>query len=148
MMTKEEFVKTALAAAEESSHTSGLPEWVTVAQAALESRWGASWLSCRAHNYFGIKAHKGHAEILLPTTECARGTTEHVTAAFAKYGSMLECFQCRDHLLTHAAVYAAAREKRADEEAFIDEMARHWATDPHYAEKLKAVLHEVKGGTE
>ena len=44
-----------------------------------------------------------------------------------------------------AAVYAGAREKRGDEAAFIAEIAKHWATDPKYAEKLLAVLKEVKG---
>ena len=39
----------------------------------------------------------------------------------------------------------AAREKRGDEAGFIAEIAKHWATDPKYAEKLLAVLNEVKG---
>jgi flagellum-specific peptidoglycan hydrolase FlgJ len=38
-----------------------------------------------------------------------------------------------------------ARQKRGDESAFIREIAKHWATDPKYAEKLQAVLIEVKG---
>ena len=41
-------------------------------------------------------------------------------------------------------VYAGAREKRGDEAGFIAEMAKHWATDPKYAEKLLTVLGEVK----
>ena len=148
MNVNEEFVRAAHEAATESARTSGLPVWVTVAQAALESRFGASQLAREAHNYFGIKAHKGHEEIVMPTTEFSGGAARQVTAAFAKYGSMQECFACRDRILMTGAVYAAAREMRADEAAFIDEMARHWATDPHYAEKLKAVLREVKGGPE
>ena len=67
-----------------------------------------------------------------------------VEAEFAKYLSMLDCFQCRDRILLRAAIYAGAREKRGDEAGFIAEMAKHWATDPKYAEKLLAVLSEVK----
>jgi flagellum-specific peptidoglycan hydrolase FlgJ len=58
---------------------------------------------------------------------------------------MLDCFQCRDGILLRAAAYAVAREKRGDETAFIGEIAKHWATDPKYAGKLLAVLHEVRG---
>ncbi|HEX9200535.1 MAG TPA: hypothetical protein VF865_13305, partial [Acidobacteriaceae bacterium] len=59
--------------------------------------------------------------------------------------SMMECFECRDGILTRGAVYAGARESRADEAGFIRQIAKHWATDPNYAEKLLTVLNEVKG---
>jgi flagellum-specific peptidoglycan hydrolase FlgJ len=144
-MTKKEFVAEAHAAALESAKQSGMPALVTVAQAALESNWGASGLSQQAKNYFGIKAHKGHGEIVMETHECAHGVEHEVHAAFARYGSMLECFRCRDGILSRGAVYAAARQNRDNEQDFIREMAKHWATDPHYAEKLTAVLEEVKG---
>jgi hypothetical protein len=38
-----------------------------------------------------------------------------------------------------------ARRVCAVESAFIREIAGHWATDPRYAEKLQALLNEVKG---
>jgi flagellum-specific peptidoglycan hydrolase FlgJ len=144
-MTKREFLEDAHAAAVESSKQSGMPALVTVAQAALESNWGASELSQQARNYFGIKAHKGHGEIVMATHECAHGAEFEVHAAFASYGSMLECFRCRDGILARGAVYATARQKLGDEQEFIVEMAKHWATDPHYSAKLKAMLEEVKG---
>ena len=118
---------------------------VTVAQAALESNWGHSKLSQEANNYFGIKAHGTHRRIQMCTHECEAGTSVEVKAEFASYLSMLDCFQCRDGILLHAAVYAGAREKRDDEVRFIAEIAKHWATDPKYAGKLLAVLNEVKG---
>ena len=49
------------------------------------------------------------------------GTSVMVKAEFARYLSMLECFQCRDGILLRAAAYAGAREKRGDEAAFIAE---------------------------
>jgi flagellum-specific peptidoglycan hydrolase FlgJ len=118
---------------------------VTVAQAALESNWGQSGLSREANNYFGIKAHKGHEQIVMRTGECEKGAQVVVSAAFAKYQSMLDCFRCRDGILAKGVVYAGARAKAHDEEQFIAEMAKHWATDPNYAKKLKAMLSEVKG---
>jgi flagellum-specific peptidoglycan hydrolase FlgJ len=144
-MTKQEFVQQAYAAASESSERSGMPPMVTVAQAALESDWGGSKLSKEANNYFGIKAHGAHGRIQMTTSECEKGKTIVIQAEFAKYLSMLDCFHCRDGILARGASYAGARQQRGDEAAFIAEIAKHWATDPNYAEKVSAVLTEVKG---
>ncbi len=92
-MTKQEFVHQAYAAAIRSSERSGMPAMVTVAQAALESNWGQSKLSRQANNYFGIKAHGRHARIQMSTEECEQGRRVVVEAEFAKYVSMLDCFQ-------------------------------------------------------
>ena len=70
MMTKEEFVRQAYAAAAKSSERSGMPAMVTVAQAALESNWGKSRLSQEAQNYFGIKARGKQERIRMCTHEC------------------------------------------------------------------------------
>src|ERR1700680_4819776 len=110
LMTKHEFVQQAYAAASRSSKRSGMPAMVTVAQAALESNWGQSKLSQEANNYFGIKAHGIHQRIQMCTNECEGGANVEVKAEFAKYLSMLDCFQCRDGILLRAAVYAGARE--------------------------------------
>jgi len=147
-MTKQEFVQQANAAALQCSKQSGMPAMVTVAQAALESNWGQSKLSREANNYFGIKAHGTHAQIQMMTNECEKGVQVAIRAGFAKYNSMLECFQCRDGIVAKGAVYAGAREKLADETGFTGEIAKHWATDPKYAEKLLTMLVEVKGMVE
>jgi type VI secretion system secreted protein VgrG len=144
-MTKEEFVKQTYAAALQSSQQSGMPALVTVAQAALESNWGKSKLSQEANNYFGIKAHGKHDRVQMSTHECQHGSSVVVEAQFAKYLSLEECIQCRDQILLRGASYAAARQALGDEQGFIREMAKHWATDPHYAEKLQTMLTEVKG---
>lgn len=144
-MTRQEFVQQAYAAASRSSELSGMPALVTVAQAALESGWGQSRLSREANNYFGIKAHGNQDQVQMSTEEYEHGTTVATEAGFARYPSMLDCFQCRDRILLRGAVYAGARQMRGDEDGFIAEMAKHWATDPKYAEKLQAVLNEVKG---
>jgi flagellum-specific peptidoglycan hydrolase FlgJ len=110
----------------------------------LESSWGQSKLSREANNYFGIKAHGNHDQVQMSTDECERGATVVIKAEFAKYLSMLDCFQCHDRILLRSAIYANARQVRGDEGGFIAEVAKHWATDPRYAEKLQAVLREVK----
>jgi flagellum-specific peptidoglycan hydrolase FlgJ len=144
-MTNQEFLEQAHAAALQSSQQSGMLAMVTVAQAALESNWGQSRLSNVANNYFGIKAHGNHDQVQMITSECEKGVPVVIKAEFAKYASMLECFQCRDGIIAKGPVYAGAREKLADEAGFIREIAKHWATDPKYAQKLLTVLAEVKG---
>jgi flagellum-specific peptidoglycan hydrolase FlgJ len=144
MTAREEFLQKAWVAAEASSKVSGMPAAVTVAQAALESRWGESRLSREAQNYFGIKAHGAEARTVMQTEECAKGREVTIAAGFEKFATMEECFRRRDAILRHGAVYAEARACVADEERFVRAMARHWATDPEYAEKLLAVLREVK----
>jgi len=139
-MTKQEFLLKATAAARESSRASGLPVGITVAQSALESRWGQSQLARDAHNYFGIKAHGHHDRMAFPTFECVKGRTVRVTAQFARYASMEECFADRDRLVLSLACYADARSAKDDPEAFARALAVHWATDPKYAEKLLSVV--------
>lgn len=78
------------------------------------------------------------------TGECEHGTGVMVQADFARYRSMLDCFQNRDKILLYGASYADAREHLRDEAGFIIAIAKHWATDPKYAAKLEAMLREVK----
>lgn len=143
-MTREEFLAKASAAARQASVQSGLPSGITVAQAALESRWGASELSRRANNYFGIKAHGKHASLELPTTEVHGGVMQKTSAKFASYESMEDCFADRDRLILTSAYYAEARACAADPVKFAVALAKHWATDPNYSEKLLAVYRSKK----
>ena len=138
-MSKEEFLRTATEAAQAVSAASGLPAGITIAQAALESAWGQSRLSREAFNFFGIKAHAKHPVIEMPTTEARNGVLEKTTAKFARYGSMFECFADRDRLISSSAIYFSACASSSDPERFIRELGKHWATDPHYAEKVLAI---------
>lgn len=138
-MTKAEFISAATEAARASSARSGLPPGITVAQAALESRWGQSRLSCDFNNYFGIKAHEGVESVGMPTVEVMNGTAVKTLAKFARYDSMAACFADRDRIILRVACYAGARAHAADPVEFTRALARHWATDPDYAEKVLAI---------
>lgn len=138
-MTREEFIAAATAAAVSSSAASGFPPGVTVAQAALESAWGNSELARAANNFFGIKARPSHDAIELPTTEYVNGSAARIAAKFAKYASMLECFAERDSMIASLPQYQEARAGVGDPATFVRALARHWATDPSYAEKILLV---------
>lgn len=135
-MTKQEFLTAAIVAARESSRASGLPAGITVAQAALESAWGQSGLSRDHHNYFGIKAHKGYDSVQMGTTEVTNGVAARTAARFAKYACMQDCFADRDRLILTLPCYAEAKRCAGNPEAFARALAKHWATDPEYADKL------------
>ncbi len=143
-MTRQEFLAAASRAALASSANSGFPAGITVAQAALESNWGQSQLARDAHNYFGIKAHGHHARVSYPTFEHIHGHDVRISADFARYLSMEDCFADRDRLVATAPCYAEARACRADPAAFARALAGHWATDPHYVEKLLGVYRDSR----
>jgi flagellum-specific peptidoglycan hydrolase FlgJ len=138
-MTRQEFLAAATRAALACSRASGFPPGITVAQAALESNWGQSRLSRDAHNYFGIKAHGDRARVAYPTLEHVNGRDLRVSAEFARYDSMEECFADRDRVIATVPCYAGTRACGGDPEAFARALAAHWATDPHYADKLLGV---------
>ncbi len=112
------------------------------ASGTLVISFGNSELSRRGNNYFGIKAHGRHAVLEMPTTEVINGDVQKVHARFAAYKDMAECFTCRDQLIRHGAVYAEARENSREPELFAQALAKHWATDPHYAEKILRIYRE------
>lgn len=134
----------ATVAARESSASSGFPPLITVAQAALESAWAESQLAKVAHNYFGVKAHGTQRWIAMPTCEFIGGKCRRVVARFARYESMAESFADRDRILSSLACYAEARAGAADAEAFARALAKHWATDPDYADKLLEIYRELR----
>ena len=141
-MTRDEFLQMAIKAARASSAESGLPAGITVAQAALESAWGKSALSRQANNYFGIKAHGKHIYVEMQTTEVVAGQRHRVNARFAAYDNMQQCFADRDRLIRTSAFYAEARAKASEPESFVRALAKHWATDPNYAEKILRIYRE------
>ena len=139
-MTKQEFITMAAEAARAGKYPAG----ITIAQAALESAWGSSQLSLKANNYFGIKAHGDAESTVFPTTEVVNGRSVTVEARFATYPDVAACFADRDRIITQLACYQDARANAHDPETFARCLARHWATDPKYAEKLLKIYRENK----
>lgn len=122
-MTRDDFLQQAVAAAAASSAISGFSPGITVAQAALESAWGQSRLSRVANNYFGIKALARYDRIAMPTFEVEGGVRKAVTAWFARFPSMTECFLARDRLIATGVLFAEARAAKADAEQFTQALA-------------------------
>jgi flagellum-specific peptidoglycan hydrolase FlgJ len=114
----------------------------SAAQGTLLISFGESQLSRAANNFFGIKAHGKHPVMEFRTCEfIATGETK-IVARFAVYSDMIDCFECRDRLISNGAAYSEARDAKNDPAEFAARLAKHWATDPKYAEKLLRIYRD------
>ena len=120
-----------------------IPASVTVAQSILESNWGRSKLSVDERNYFGFKCVTPTSPGPLalrcaryPATGCLPAPCHPVDAYFRSYASIDDSFRDYGRLLTTSPNYTAALPVRKDPDAFIRAVARKYATDPEYANKV------------
>lgn len=151
----------------ESEKATGVPALSTLAQAAVESRYGEA---APGNMYFGIKANsawKGQTQLLLtwecgatgdpkkdnitdqivkifppntPGAPCKKKYSYRVRAKFRKYATPAESFIDHGNFLKNNKRYAAAF-KTKDVNKFIDEIAKAgYATDPNYAAVLKSTV--------
>lgn len=139
-MTPKEFYNQYFPFAAQSETLTGVPALATLAQAALESAWGAH---APGFNFFGIKDTDGinGNEQRLRTHEVIHGKTIAVQAEFRKYDTPAEGFADHGGFLKRNPRYANAFNFK-DPFQFLNEVAKAgYATDPNYAEKLGKILH-------
>jgi flagellum-specific peptidoglycan hydrolase FlgJ len=138
-MLPTEFLDHILLAARTCQRTTGIPASFTIAQAALESSWGAR---APGNNLFGIKADKSWkgATVDIPTHEVVKGVRVAITDKFRAYPSWTEC------LVDHAQFFLQNPRYR---KCFLEKTGEGWAraaaaaryaTDPDYAAKLIAIM--------
>jgi flagellum-specific peptidoglycan hydrolase FlgJ len=145
-MQPNKFIELIRPCAQASARLTGVPASFTMAQAALESGWGASGLAVQGKNLFGIKADPSwHGDtITMQTRECINGKWIVINAAFRKYadwqGSMDDhaaflrrnkryepCFKC-----STGADFARAVAKAG------------YATAPNYADTLVKLIDQFQ----
>jgi flagellum-specific peptidoglycan hydrolase FlgJ len=136
-----------IAAAQASARAWGVPASVSLAQWALESGWGQYEAGCRntppvvSHNPFGIKAESGQPAVSILTHEFTGGALHAVWAAFRVFPSLAAAFDAHARLLAADPVYTPAMLQAHDADAFAAALQGRYATDPHYAGKLLALMH-------
>lgn len=124
-----------------------IPASVTAAQSILESAWGRSRLAVQDRNYFGFKCTTaGPGPVAngcheYPTTECTP-ECHPTTASFRTYESMTASFRDYGRLITTSDHYAAALPLAGDANAFVTEVAKKYATDPSYADKVIKLMQD------
>ena len=141
-MTIPELYKAALKAEKET----GIPAIFVVAQAIQEQGWHIVPID-NSNNIFGIKYHNkkwGCVEAL--TTEFEDGVEYHKRLKFQKYPALADCVKDHTELLTKYS-YAKCLEnykKDKDLKAYVQCVAKDYATDPDYADKVMNVISSIK----
>lgn len=141
-MTREQFLAMACEFAIENEEKTGIPAALQVAQAAIETGWGAK---APGNNYFGIKSNSlgAEGEVVFQTTEFINGKPVKAPLGFASYSSASASFADHARLITTGKPYARAwlsYQSNGNMDAFIKAVSRVYATDPNYAKTLKAVM--------
>jgi hypothetical protein len=137
-----QFFRMLAPAAIAASRQTGVPAAVTLAQAALETGYGASTIG-DAKNLFGIKGTGPAGSITSPTREVYNGRSVTENATFRKYNTWVESIMDHDRLLSTAARYRGAMAVRNDPEAFARAIHQAgYATDPEYSNKLIKIMRD------
>ncbi|GHU10356.1 flagellar rod assembly protein/muramidase FlgJ [Betaproteobacteria bacterium] len=141
-----EFVAEIWPHAVEAAKATGIPARFMVAQAALETGWGAKQQKnadgSPTHNLFNIKAGKAWAGDTAASTvsEYEDGQWKQEDARFRSYASYAEAFADYARLMTRNPRYAAVPGTR-DAAGFAQKLQNAgYATDPQYAQKLTRVI--------
>lgn len=131
-----------IAGAMQAEATYGVPASVSLAQWALESGYGKS-MPAGSQNPFGMKARKNETGpvVVARTREVnSKGAEYWIDAPFRKFADMGEAFEEHAKLVGTAKVYAPARAKLPDVDAFIDVLGPIYATAPNYAAVIKSII--------
>ena len=106
-MTPQSFILYICNAARDCQKATKIPASFTIAQAAVESGWGAR---TPGNNLFGIKADKSwHGDVIpVPTHEVIDGVRKAVTCNFRKYLSWGDSINDHAKFLTENPRYHAA----------------------------------------
>lgn len=142
--SREEFVEKMMPYAIKATDGTGINPLVLVAQAALETGWGKHVPA--GNNYYGIKAGSSWrgATQDLASPEFERGHMVTRRSRFRAYPSVLESMQDYISFITGNQRYAKAADKSFDPDRYFEEIQKAgYATDPHYAKKLKEIARQI-----
>jgi flagellar protein FlgJ len=142
-----EFIRQVLPHARRAAEALGVHPMALVAQAALETGWGGR-LPRRAdgepsHNLFGLKATDGWTggRAVARTLEYENGVAVQRREQFRAYDSVEQSFADYVRLIRDNPRYAGARSAGGDPLRYAAALqAAGYATDPGYADKIRAVL--------
>lgn len=143
-MDKQSFIQKYLPFAQQVEKKYNVPVSVTLAQAAIESRWGDSGLTQKANAFFGIKTTKswGGQIYTAGTQEEENGKKYPTVAAFRKYASDFESFMDYGEFLTVNSRYAKAF-KTTNSYDFGTEVAKAgYATDSSYTKLMHDIMRQ------
>ncbi len=113
---------------------------VLIAQAALESNWGASDLAAHYHNYFGIKGtYQGHG-VQLPTLEHYQGHDVGIIDQFKHYPDLTSGLVDYAMVLDNPIYQRVHRRQSSTYQQATKALTGVYATDPDYDLKLNQLI--------
>lgn len=141
-MSPQEFLDQIVPPAMASARASGIPASFTIAQAALESAWGASKLARDGMNLFGVKADKAwHGPtVTMKTAEYIKGKRVIVDALWRAYPNWQACLDDRAAFFRKNPRYSKCFAETTGEGWCRAVAAAGYATDPEYAQKLVGMI--------
>lgn len=141
-MSPSEFLDQVVPAARACHRATGIPASFTLAQAALESAWGASQLAKRGFNLFGVKADAAWQgpTISMDTAEVYNGKRVMVPARWRQYPSWIACLTDRALFFRKNHRYADCFKETTGEGWCRTVAAAGYATDPNYANKIIGII--------
>ena len=146
-MTPQDFIAAVKDDAMVSAAQSKIYASFAIAEAAIESAWGASKLAIQGHNLFGVKADKAWTgdTIGFRTREYANNQWVFVNALWRKYPSWLGSFADHAAFLHHKRYAKAFLSSNVDDFTIAVANAGY-ATDPLYANKIIILInqHDLK----
>lgn len=139
---KYRFTLEALTLAREVSVETGVPVSAIVAQTALETGFGTSYLWRTHNNGFGIKCSNGYTNCVSRyDREYVGGQATGWVSQFRRYSSAAHSFRDYADFLRVNRRYALAWNERRDGRRFVREVHRAgYATDPNYTAKLTRII--------
>ncbi|MBG6248519.1 MULTISPECIES: flagellar assembly peptidoglycan hydrolase FlgJ [Symbiopectobacterium] len=153
-LSSSNFVSQLAVPAQIASQQSGIPYHLIMAQAALESGWGQREIPTAdgrpSHNLFGIKAGSNWDGPVteITTTEYEDGVAKKVKASFRVYDSYMDALGDYVKLLTNNPRYSNVAAAGSAEQAAHALQRAGYATDPQYAQKLIAMIQQMKNTSE
>jgi len=148
--TKQQFVDTLRPYAEDAAEELGVDANVLIAQAALETGWGKaigkSTQGKTSYNLFNIKAQAGYdgGKFIKQTVEIYNGIAKTEKATFRSYNNYQESFNDYVDFIKSNPRYSDAVNLSADSQEYIEGIHQAgYATDPHYADKIKNVMQSL-----
>lgn len=145
--TMREFVKRYIKGAVEVNKKYGVPYEAMMAQAALESGYGASSLTSDHNNFFGIKADSSWngAVVEMETQEVEGGQTITINGKFRSYPTIEAGWADYGRFINENSRYAEALKHPNDPRAYIREVHKAgYATDPNYTDKIIRLIEEIE----
>ncbi len=134
-------------AARKAARRLGLPPEALLAQAALETGWGAHVMrrpdGASSHNLFGIKADGRWSgeRVSVTTLEYKDGVALKTRADFRAYDDWADSFEDYVRFVRDNPRYRRALQATDDAGRYFEELQRAgYATDPAYARKIRRIL--------